>query len=329
METLPTNLIDLASAVPDEAAAYRMLELLRWGTDRQVCPHCAVIGGHWFLTPANGVSRQTRTGKATQRRLWKCSACRKQFSALTGTIMHRSKIPVRKWLFVLFEMCTSKNGVAAREIERKYSLTPKAAWFMVHRIREAMGTDPLAMKLVGTVEMDETYVGGRRSRKGRTNKGPFVDKAPVVTLVERESGAARSEVMPRVTGKNIRDMIGRHVERTATLYTDQAGVYARVGPRHVRRHQAVNHAANEWRRGDATTNTVEGFFSQLKRSLDGTHHYVSVEHLHRYVGEFDYRYTTRDMSNVERLRSLTRRAGGRRLTYRSSSSEPSASSLVA
>lgn len=328
METLPTNLTNLASKVPDEAAAYRMLETLRW-RDRPVCPHCAVIGGHYFLTPKNGVSRKTRTGAETQRRLWKCRDCRKQFSVLTGTVMHRTKIPVRKWLFVLFEMCTSKNGIAAREIERKYALTPKAAWFMVHRIREAMRTDPIATKLVGTVEMDETYVGGRRARKGRANKGPFVDKTPVVTIVERESGESRSEVMPRVTGRNIRSMLERHVDRPAVLYTDQSSAYSRVGPRHVLRHATVNHAYREYARGPVSTNTVEGFFSQFKRSLDGTHHHVSVEHLHRYVGEFDFRYSTRRIGDAERLRMLVTRAAGRRLTYRDSSSESGSSSLVA
>ena len=135
--------------------------------------------------------------------------------------------------------------------------------------------------------------------------------------------------MPRVTGVNLRDMILRNVDQPSTLYTDESSKYARVGPRHVRTHQTVNHARKEYARGGVTTNTVEGFFSQLKRSLDGTHHYVSAEHLHRYVGEFDYRYSTRDMSNFDRMRSLTRKAGGRRLTYRESSSEPSASSLVA
>ena len=121
-----------------------MLELLRWGPDAQVCPHCAVIGGHWFLKPRNGVSRQTRTGAETQRPALEVLVVPQAVLLYpTGTVMHRTKIPVRKWLFVLFEMCTSKNGVAAREIERKYSLTPKAAWFMVHRIREAMATDPL------------------------------------------------------------------------------------------------------------------------------------------------------------------------------------------
>ena len=278
--------------------------------------------------PRNGVSPQTRTGAETQRRVWRCRECRKQFSVLTGTVMHRTKIPVRKWLFVLFEMCTSKNGVAAREIERKYGLTPKAAWFMAHRIREAMKVDPITTRMVGTVEMDETYVGGRRPRAARQNKGPFVDKTPVVTIVNRDSGEARSEVMPRVTGRNVRHMLYRNVERRSVLYTDQSGVYARVGPSHVQRHQVVNHAQDEWVRGAVTTNMVEGFFSQLKRSLDGTHHHVSVEHLHRYVGEFDYRYSTRALSDAHRMQTLAQRAAGRRLTYRESS-EPSSSSLVA
>jgi hypothetical protein len=144
----------LAKRVTDEASAYRFLEELRWG-DSPVCPHCgSTVAG--FLTPKNGTTRATRTGSQSPRRVWKCKnkECRKQFSALTGTIFHGSKISVRSWLFVLFEMCASENGVSAREVQRKYDLTPKSAWFMTMRIREAMQRNPAATRMVGTVDID-------------------------------------------------------------------------------------------------------------------------------------------------------------------------------
>src|SRR4051812_1542492 len=125
------SVIEIANRIPDEASAYKLLEDLRWGDGavNQTCPHCEAEGPHYFLNPENGSSRKTRTGSNSQRRVWKCRACRKQFSVLTGTVMHGTKISLRVWLMVIFEMCSSKNGVAAREIERKYNLTPKTAWF--------------------------------------------------------------------------------------------------------------------------------------------------------------------------------------------------------
>ncbi len=149
------NVLSLADKLRTEADAYLYLEELRWG-DRPICPHCGSVRKPYFLNPANGASRKTRTGTASQRRVWKCADCREQFSVLTGTIFHGSKIPVRTWVFVIFEMCSSKNGVAAREIQRKYELTGKSSWFMLHRIRQAMKRDPLAGLLSGGVVADET-----------------------------------------------------------------------------------------------------------------------------------------------------------------------------
>ena len=154
----------LADKLRTEAGAYRFLEDLRWG-DQPVCPHCGSVRKPYFLNPANDTSRKTRTGSASQRRVWKCADCRKQFSVLIGTIFHGSKIPVRTWVFVVFEMASSKNGVSAREIERKYGLTPKSAWFMCHRIREAMKRDPIAGLLAGRVVADETFYGGKPSNR--------------------------------------------------------------------------------------------------------------------------------------------------------------------
>jgi transposase-like protein len=315
------SIVKLADQLRTEADAYLFLEDLRWG-DQPVCPHCGSVRKHYFLNPANGQSRKTRTGSASQRRVWKCADCRKQFSVLTGTVFHGSKIPVRTWVFVVFEMCASKNGVSAREIERKYDLTPKTAWFMLHRIREAMKLEPLAGLLSGRVVADETFIGGQpRNRHGGTRKGGVgvkgkTDKTPVLSLISRETGEVRSRVMPNLGGAEVRDVLLSHVVPATThLHTDAGPVYKRISGDFAS-HSYVDHSADEWVRGDVTTNHAEGYFSQLKRSIDGTHHHVSREHLGRYLAEFDFRYSSRKVSDTERMRLLGQRVFGRRLTYR-------------
>jgi transposase-like protein len=309
----------LMAKVPTEAAAYELLEGLRW-ENGVVCPHCGSIAQHYFLKPANGSTRKTRTGSMSQRRVWKCKDCRKQFSVLTGTIFHGSKIPVRTWLLVVFEMCASKNGVAAREIERKYDLTPKSAWFMLHRIREAMKREPLAGLLHGTIISDETWYGGKPAnrhghRKGHGGQG-VSDKTPIMSLVHKETGEVRSTVVANVDGKNLRPVLAEHVEMApSVLHTDTARAYLKAGKKFAA-HESVNHTEGEYVRGNVTTNHAEGFFSQLKRSLDGTQHHVSVEHLPRYLAEFDFRATTKRLSDSERMGRLLGQVAGKRLTYK-------------
>ncbi len=159
---------DLATKLQSESDAYKFLEELRWG-DQPWCPHCGRTEPY-FLKPQDGKSRKTRTGSRSERRVWKCRICRRQFSVLTGTIFQGSKIPVRTWLFVVFEMCSSKNGVSAREIERTYDLTPKSAWFMTHRIREAMEREPMPSLLSGTVVADETRTGGKPKNRHKSDR---------------------------------------------------------------------------------------------------------------------------------------------------------------
>jgi transposase-like protein len=313
------SITKLADQVRTEADAYKFLEDLRWG-DRPVCPHCGSVRPPYFLTPKNGESRKTRTGTTSQRRVWKCADCRKQFSVLTGTIFHGTKIPVRTWLFVVFEMCSSKNGVAAREIERKYDLSAKSAWFMLHRIREAMRRDPLAGLLSGRVVADETWIGGKPSnrhghRKGKGGQGKTT-KVPVLALVSRETGEVHSRVVADVRGGNLRRVIGEYVDAPNThLHTDRAGAYPVIASDFAS-HSVVDHKAGEYVRGDVSTNQAENFFSQLKRSIDGTHHHVSREHLDRYLAEFGLRYSTRKASDTDRMAMLAGKVGGRRLTYR-------------
>jgi transposase-like protein len=309
----------LRDRIKTEADAYELLEQLRWANGI-ACPHCGSLAAHYFLKPANGVTRKTRTGSMSQRRVWKCKDCRKQFSVLTGTIFHGTKISIYTWLQVVFEMCASKNGVAAREIERKYELTPKSAWFMLHRIREAMKREPLAGLLRGTIISDETWYGGKPAnrhghRSGKGGQG-VSDKTPIMSLVHKETGEVRSTVVANVDGKNLRPVLTEHVEMVdSVLHTDTARAYIKAGKK-FSAHETVNHTEGEYVRGNVTTNHAEGFFSQLKRSLDGTQHHVSVEHLPRYLAEFDFRASTKRLSDSDRMAMLVDRTGGRRLTYR-------------
>jgi transposase-like protein len=313
------NVLQLADELRTEADAYIYLERMRWG-DQPICPHCGSVRKHYFLKPSNGTARKTRTGAPTERRVWKCADCRKQFTVLTGTIFHGTKIPVRTWVFVIFEMCSSKNGVAAREIERKYGLTPKTAWFMAHRIREAMKREPMAALLSGTVVADETWYGGKPSnRHGHDPKGSKKgqhDKTPIMSLIHRETGEVRSQVIPNVKGLTLRNVLFSHTDpKTSQLHTDGHTAYGPIG-RAFAGHSSVDHEAREYVRDGVTTNHVEGYFSQLKRSLDGTYHHVSREHPDRYLAEFDFRFSTCKASDTERVNALVSRVAGRRLMYR-------------
>lgn len=315
------SLIKLADQLRTEADAYKYLEALRWG-DQPSCPHCGSVRQPYFLKPSNGSSRKTRTGSASQRRVWKCADCRKQFSVLTGTLLHGSKIPVRTWVLVMFEMATNKNGMSAREIERKYDITAEAAWFMAHRLREAMKRDPVAGLLTGRVVADETWYGGKPSNRHGHDPKQHVqggnwasEKATIMSLVSRETGEVRSRVIPNVKPGNLRSVLLEQTDPTAThLHTDTSAQYRSLG-REFAQHSAVNHMQREYVRGDVSTNQAESYFAQLKRSLDGTHHHVSRVHLHRYVTEFDFRWTTCKLADSERMAKIIAGTTGRRLTY--------------
>jgi transposase-like protein len=285
------------------------MEELRWGDGEPRCPHCDNLGAS-YIEPKNGTSRKTRTGAISQRRVWRCLSCRQQFSVLTGRVFHGTKIPLRTWVLVCFEMCASKNGISAREIARKYGMCPRSAWFMMHRIREAMKADALIETMRGTIVADETWIGGDPDKCNRGHSAyrrrPVLvkpggnlatDKTSVLSLISADSGEVRSRIVPDVTGATLRKAIAEQVDIPGyVLHTDSSASYYMVGAEFIA-HEAVNHKAGECVRGNVSTNKAENFFSQLKRSIDGTHHQVSVEHLPRYLAEFDYRHSTRKMSD--------------------------------
>jgi transposase-like protein len=312
---------NLALWITSDADAYEYLESLRW-PEKPVCPHCGVMGDHYFLKPDNGVSRATTRGSVSQRRVWKCRDCRKQFSVTTGTIFHGSKVSLRIWLFVFFEMCANKNGLAAREIARKYDVAPKTAWFMTQRIREAMANDSSG-KLTGNIIMDETYIGGkpenwhandpRRAKSGYST----ARKTAAIALISEETGEIRTKAVTNVTGSVIQSMVRENVmPAETTLHSDSAALYRTIS-KEMAGHHVVNHHAGQYVTELSNgTNRAENFFSQLKRSIDGTHHSVSKEHLQRYLTEFAFRHSTHYLNDTERMVRLMGQVPGRRLTYR-------------
>jgi transposase-like protein len=318
---------ELAKQIPDDDAAYAFLENLRW-KNQPVCPHCGSINDHYFLTP-QGEGRKTRTGTISTRRVWACKDCRKQFSVTTGTIFHGTRVSLRTWIFVLFEMAANKNGIAAREIARKYGLAPKTAWLMTQKIREAMKSRAPHM-MVGTIVADETWIGGdpTNDHHFRPEPDPVLHqpgtqiphqrtaKTPVLCLINADTGESRSAVVTDVSGATLRKVMAEQVNMTGShLMTDQAKSYLVMSDEFLS-HQSVNHEAKEYVRDGVSTNKAENLFSQLKRSLDGTHHSVSKEHLNRYLGEFDFRYSTRELDDTERFRKLVGQTDGVRVSYK-------------
>lgn len=303
------NLSNLAKHFSDETAARELLESMRW-PDGTECPMC-----HQTATVYRMMKRADST-KPGRPGLLRCRACKKQFTVTTGTVFEDSHIPLSKWLLAIHLLSSSKKGMSAHQFHRMFGITYKSAWFMAHRLRYAMSQAPLAELLKGEVEIDETYVGARDkkgSRRGRP--GPDSHKTPVVALIER-GGRVRAFPMYRVTAANLQAAIESHVHDDATMMTDEYGLYKTVARRTGRKHQTVNHSNKEYVRGAAHTNTAEGFFSLLKRGINGVYHHVGRGHLNRHCDEFSFRYDLRKVTDAERAGELVTGAEGKRLTYK-------------
>jgi transposase-like protein len=303
---LPPNFKDRAKLFADEDAAREWLEAERW-PEGPVCPQCGVVDRAYKLTPKEGSSRPVRKG------VWKCRDCRKQFTVTIGTIFAETHIPLNKWLYAIHLMCSSKKGISANQLSRDLEITYKSAWFLAHRIRKAMEKEPMQEKLTGTIEADETFVGGKRRGMsgGPTAKGT---KTIVFTLVQRD-GEARSYVVPDVKRQTLRTIIRRNVEGTASIMTDEMASYVGLN-KEFASHESVNHSADEYVRGIVHVNFAESFFSLLKRGIIGTFHHVSAKHLQRYMEEFDFRWNSRKDKDAERMKLCIAGTEGVRLYYK-------------
>jgi transposase-like protein len=289
----------------DENAAREHLEALRW-PNGVYCPKCGSFEG---ITKMQGKSH--RPG------LFNCNACRKPFSVTVGTVYERSHIPLHKWLLATHLMASSKKGISAHQLHRMLGITYKSAWFMAHRIREAMkadGREPMGGE-GKAVEADETFIGRKAGR--RKGRGGHAHKNAVLSLVER-GGSVRSFHIDKVGAAEIGKIVAKNVKRETTLMTDEGRHYETVGKQFAD-HQAVEHTRDEYVRGDAHTNTVEGFYSIFKRGMKGIYQHCDERHLHRYLAEFDFRYSNRasvGCTDAERAAKALKGIEGKRLTYR-------------
>jgi len=285
----------------DEAREY--LEQLRW-PNGAVCPHREAIGAY-KLQPKAESKRPVRKG------VWKCKSCRKQFTVTVGTIFEDSHIPIHQWLSAIQFLCASKKGMSAHQLHRILNITYKSAWFMAHRIRYAMGQPPLAEKLQGVVEADETYIGGKAH--GKRGRGAE-NKTPVFALVQR-GGNVRSFKTEQVTAKNLKAMIRENVDRNSTIMTDEFLAYKGLN-KEFANHQTVSHGTREYVRGNVHVNSAEGYFSLLKRGIIGTYHHISKQHLDQYLNEFNFRYNSRKVNDDLRMILAVEGTKGKRLVLK-------------
>lgn len=295
---MATNITD--PIFHNEEAAQAHIEASRWNGEPN-CPHC-------------GSLKVRRMEGKTQAGMFLCNDCRDKFTVRTGSVMERSHVPLHKWLLATHLMAASKKGMSAKQMERMLGVTYKTAWFLCHRIREAMDGAAPSGPLGGpgiVVEADETYVGGKA--KNRAFRKPAAKKM-VVSLVERD-GRVQSRHVASIKAQDVRPLVVTAIDRASHLMTDESHIYSRMG-REFAGHSTVNHGDKVYSTGFKHTNTVENFFSIFKRGVIGTYHHMSEAHLARYCAEFDCRYNTRDLTDGERAAVILKGGEGRRLTYR-------------
>jgi transposase-like protein len=288
----------------DANKAREHLEALHW-PHGPVCPRCGTL------------DRITKlAGKSTRPGVYKCNECAKPFTVTVGTIFEDSKIPLNKWLLAFRLLNGGKKGFSAHELHRSLGITYKSAWFMAHRIREAMKDDGAPLGGPGeTVEADEAFVGGKKRNR---LSGKVAPKKKVLALVARD-GRARSFHIANIHANTIRSALVTNVHRASNLMTDEAIVYRLVG-KEFASHGHTLHAGRSFAKGDVHSNTAENYFSILKRGVIGTYHHWSEAHTHRYLAEFDLRYSNRALNDTERTVEAIKGARGKRLMYRQPSS---------
>jgi transposase-like protein len=286
---------------PDQESARMYLEDRLWPNG----PRCPVCKGGERIT-------------ARKEGFYRCNACKEDFTVRTGTIFERSHVPLHKWIYAMYLLVTARKGISSMQLAKEIGITQKSAWFVLHRLREACGSD--LEKLQGIIEIDETYIGGieknkHESKKLKAGRGT-VGKTAVLGMRER-SGRTRGMTLASTDKKTIQAVINEHVEAGATIHTDEAGAYVGVEGSGFK-HASVNHSAGEYVRDDVTTNGMESVFAVLKRGLHGVYHHASPKHLDRYVDEFAFRLNEGNVRNhtISRLDSFIDGTAGKRLTYK-------------
>jgi transposase-like protein len=311
----------------DEAAAFEHVEAVLW-PDGPICPKCGSVDSAYRLKGVRSKPSKKNPKGVERHGLWKCRECRSQFTVRIGTIFEESHLPLHKWLQAIHLVCSSKKGISGHQLHRVLEVTYKTAWFLAHRIREAMiGGDLGPLGGEGkTVEADETYFGNVKAArqrsvfingKGWVRRGGGQEKFKVMSLVER-GGSVRSIHVDYLTAQTAGHVVLNNIDRKSALMTDESNIYKWVGTVYAS-HESVNHSREEWVRGLAHTNTIEGFFSIFKRGMKGVYQHCSEKHLHRYLAEFDFRYNTRSavgIEDAERAERALKGVAGKRLTYR-------------
>jgi transposase-like protein len=298
---------EIPLACSDELAAVEFFERRRWG-DNPCCVRCGSVDVHKMV--------DSKTGQRNKRYLWRCHDCKAQYTVRIGAVYEESRLPMRHWAYAFWRASSSKKGVAALEIQRHCQISYKSALFLMNRIRFAMAPDTDNPKLAGTVECDETYVGGKPRYKGVSKRGRGTKKVPVFAAVERH-GRIRRQVVADVSGKTLKGAIREMVDSQARIFTDDLPSYLGIGSDFAGGHHTVAHSTKEYVRGDIHTNTAESSFALLKRGIMGIYHSVSKEYLHRYLWQFDFLWNARKMNDGERTAVAIKLAEGKRLMYRS------------
>ena len=313
------NLTDPRFQDPEKAREW--LEAQRWPNGQVICAHCG---------NADQAKIKALQGKAHRAGLYQCAECREQFTVTVGTVMERSKIPLNKWVAAMHLMGSSKKGMSAHQLHRMLGITYQSAWFLAHRIREAMRDDvPTPMGGEGKiVEADETYFGRAEgnhptpkkkryspyTKTGWKNKG---SARPIVALVER-GGSVRTFHVAHADKDTVGGIVAKNIARESRLHTDESKLYPTIG-KEFAAHETVKHSVGEYVRGNVHTNSAEGYFSIFKRGMRGIYQHCQEKHLHRYLAEFDFRYNNRvalGVEDAERARKIAKQAEGKRLTYR-------------
>ena len=291
------GIIELLEMFPDEDTAREWFESIRWPEGR-VCAHCG--------------SERTRVASHPKMPYW-CTDCRSYFSVKVGTVMESAKIPYRKWAIAFYQILTNLKGVSSMKLHRDLGISQASAWFLGHRIREAMSSDDPVFS--GPVEADETYIGGKEGNKHESKKlkagRGTVGKTAVAGVKDRESGQADAEVVERTDGATLQQFVHQRTEPTTLVFTDEATAYNRLN----RPHEAVAHSVGEYVRGMASTNGMESFWALLKRGYMGIYHWMSRKYLDRYVTEFEGRHNNRSKDTLTQMADLVRGCIGKRLRY--------------